>query len=336
MLEVLQKRPEIDEAQTRFEQRLSEEGSEQGELEAGFQGGSMEVPYVWHEGLGFWAGFSPRDNRYWNAFGTEKPGAGTSEIAVEINPPLEGINRRMAGVFARDEDGTLYLLHRGNIGGSRPGIGKNNFLEWRSRHGHETRPVRDGDRTSEAIVITHLDSDRFSAHIYNFIENVEAFKEDITTGDYEPDRETDLTDELPETDAPSEFFGTYRIPAREATTAEADHGIIVQSLSELLDQRGADVKGNEVMDVFVPETTAGESWLFEVKTTTRPYDLYTAIGQLSYHGREFDRHVVVLPAEVGDPHLERLEELGLDVLLFEWNDQEPKFLELSAVFPEKM
>ena len=59
----------------------------------------------------------------WNAFGTERPypGAGL-DIACEINFPYEGINRRVAGVFAEDANGTVYVMHRGLIGGSKVGI----------------------------------------------------------------------------------------------------------------------------------------------------------------------------------------------------------------------
>ena len=55
----------------------------------------------------------------------------SSDITVEVNFALQGTDRSVAGLFALDEktDNTI-LLHRGNIGGGRTGIGKTAFMSW--------------------------------------------------------------------------------------------------------------------------------------------------------------------------------------------------------------
>src|SRR2546426_6326116 len=43
--------------------------------------------------------------------------------------PKEGINRRCAGLFVRDDDdGAIYFTHSGKVGGGREGVGKSAFL----------------------------------------------------------------------------------------------------------------------------------------------------------------------------------------------------------------
>jgi hypothetical protein len=48
-------------------------------------------------------------------------------ITVEINPPHEGEDRPVAGLFARDAENRIYLAHTGKVGGGRTGRGSNAF-----------------------------------------------------------------------------------------------------------------------------------------------------------------------------------------------------------------
>lgn len=76
----------------------------------------------------------PSPNRYWNAFGFLYSSHQPANIVVEINFPLQGVNRRISGVFAQDlGDRKTIILHRGGIGGGRFGIGKRAFLDWVSQ-----------------------------------------------------------------------------------------------------------------------------------------------------------------------------------------------------------
>ncbi|MCJ7631014.1 hypothetical protein MUP77_01240 [Candidatus Bathyarchaeota archaeon] len=107
----------------------------------GYQGGNVDCIINWSEDLGLW--FHSRKlegtfnferiaiSRYWNAFGLSEVVPRQDSmlpIVCEINPPLEGLDKRTQGVFARD-DGRIWLLYRGKIGGGRPGIGRRLFFE---------------------------------------------------------------------------------------------------------------------------------------------------------------------------------------------------------------
>lgn len=50
-------------------------------------------------------------------------------IVCEINPPIAGLNRRTQGAFDRVGTGELWLLHRGRIGGGKPGVGRTLFFD---------------------------------------------------------------------------------------------------------------------------------------------------------------------------------------------------------------
>lgn len=56
----------------------------------------------------------------WNPFGL----ADNWAMVVQINFASPEGSKRAIGVFAEDENGQPFVLHRGNIGGGRPGIGK--------------------------------------------------------------------------------------------------------------------------------------------------------------------------------------------------------------------
>lgn len=130
----------------------------------------------WAAKLGIWihSEFLHRRKYYWNAFGVKKPRpGGAAEITTEINSPLSGINRRIAGAFARNEEGNLLLVHRGKIGGGRKGIGKALFEE---RYKGEWVTALDDGVQSRFALIGALDSRELGQRISRFVHEVDAMK----------------------------------------------------------------------------------------------------------------------------------------------------------------
>jgi hypothetical protein len=93
----------------------------------GHRGGSYEYEVYYSRRLDIWFAFDDLPTRYWNAFGIGRPGR-RAQIVVEINIPVEGRNRRIGGVFIRDDRG-VWLGHRGTIGGGSRGVGYKAFWE---------------------------------------------------------------------------------------------------------------------------------------------------------------------------------------------------------------
>jgi len=105
------------------------------------------------------------NRRYVNAFGFNEPLSSVS-IMCAINSPKKGIDRGIAGAFAKSSGGDLYLLHRGKFNAYRGGIPinyvKNVFNgNWVS--------ALDRDKTSDFILIGRLDDNDFIADLAKFV-----------------------------------------------------------------------------------------------------------------------------------------------------------------------
>src|SRR5438093_1442442 len=98
-------RGQIARAYAEFARVVSERGTLL-ERQVGYQGGNESAELLWHDDVQLWVLLQPErmDNRYWCAFGVDNPQpASMISITCEINPPKEGIDRRCAGLFVRDD-----------------------------------------------------------------------------------------------------------------------------------------------------------------------------------------------------------------------------------------
>jgi hypothetical protein len=95
---------------------------------ASFRTGSTTRPTYFFRQQDFWimptdgSDLSIHQNRYWNCFGLGgDPEQAPTRIAIEINHPHEGRDRRITGRFLRS--GSDFLLgHTGRIGGGKVGV----------------------------------------------------------------------------------------------------------------------------------------------------------------------------------------------------------------------
>ena len=119
------------------------------------------------------------DYRNWNAFGLEPQENRSNNILVEINIPVRGKNRRIGGAFGIDRiTNKVLLLHRGKVGGGRPGIGKEAFFEWvEATYPQRIKTVQDGDRHTKMIFVADLDPDQLLLSLLDFIRLTAAFKQ---------------------------------------------------------------------------------------------------------------------------------------------------------------
>lgn len=118
----------------------------------GYQGGSEKHTIWWHADAGVWGTQEKGRNRFWTVFGIRNPaGRKRLSIAVEINTPIRGINRSVAGIFLQEGRGQIYLGHRGN---KINRVTKKQFRRHlkNGRYWHWT-DVTDGHRESEVIVL---------------------------------------------------------------------------------------------------------------------------------------------------------------------------------------
>lgn len=177
MLRVVKNRKETKSCQKLMEKTLSDGLSSEDEFKLGFPSGNLDCSVKYDTNIWF-AGFEITEGspRYWNSFGLAgdlKEGKSNS-IVVEINIPTDGLNRRVSGMFAiDDETESVFLLHRGRIGGGRKGIGKNSFISWYSRPLIE---VQNEDEIEKALLIGDISKDDFVKNLAGFVRNVASFK----------------------------------------------------------------------------------------------------------------------------------------------------------------
>jgi hypothetical protein len=172
-LPILTLRNEIENAQRQFVAKLEERCNRQIPAKVGYKGGYEECVIRWSQVLGLWFN-SGRivENRYWNPFGLSEVAPRENSmlsIVCEINPPVEGLNKQAQGAFMRDENGHIWLLHRGKIGGGKPGIGRKLFYE---NYRGETMETA-GERFA---VVGDIDSSDFVDHVTSFVREVERIK----------------------------------------------------------------------------------------------------------------------------------------------------------------
>ena len=167
------------------------------DMVVGFQGGRLELTVAFANNRVWFAyqslEFEPVP-RHWNAFGSGPPALrGPNDITVEVNPAINGVDRRVAGLFAvDDETGHTVLLHRGHIGGGREGIGQESFMEWYTRRRVKfIDPSRD-DGEEQAILVADLESSGFLVQLESFVDDVHRFKVSRNADDPTRMSETEL------------------------------------------------------------------------------------------------------------------------------------------------
>lgn len=164
--------------QQRLEDALTEGLNQESDIRISYRGGGNPICTVNHNGR-IWFYSEKLKNRFWNAFGLDPDEDAQNNIVVEINHPLGGIDLRIgAGMFAFDQDDSLFLLHRGRIGGGRKGIGLRAFHKWYSQF----TPMKDIEisegKIKKCILIGNISDERsFLGDLEIFITNVWVFKQ---------------------------------------------------------------------------------------------------------------------------------------------------------------
>lgn len=161
--------------QKALERALAEALHFKDEIRVGYRGGNDLCSAKYNEDIWFVSNKFP--NKFWNAFGFKLDKKNSNNIVVEINIPIKGVNLRVGqGVFAEDEDGSVFLLHSGGIGGGYPGVSKKPFLLWFEQH-DRLMEVQVGKKRIQGILIGKLGDGEALAHgVGHFLEKVDAFK----------------------------------------------------------------------------------------------------------------------------------------------------------------
>jgi hypothetical protein len=323
MIEIVTEEKLISKYQKEFIKQLKTVCTKKVFCNVGFQGGSIATTVFYSSKFDFWFTAKANENRYWNAFGVGEPIEDRNvSIHVEINFPYESVNRNIGGAFGHNNKGEVLLLHRGKIGGGRIGVGKQLFFD--NFRGDFATANDDGIDT-EFLVIGSIHSKHFPKQVSNFIAEVHRIK-NITT------EETNDFSYLENFNYTDEHSGTSRTK-RRTITIERTHGIVVNSLASILKDNGLEIGNDRNRDLFIHKRGQIKT-LFEIKTSSSTQALYSAVGQLLIYSIPIKTALdlfLVLPDKVTKPVEKRLTELGLKIIYYAWDNNEPTFENLDEI-----
>lgn len=325
MITLITNREQIENSHTRFHKQLSKFFTENVRCWVGYPSGSFEDTIKYSPRLEIWISQQSHENKFWNGFGVGRPIEGkNNSLSGEINFPYEGIHRRIAGAFGIEDNGNILVLHRGKIGGGRPGIGKNYFTD---RYRGDFITAIDGDRETEFCLVGELSSKHFPTQVASFIKEIYRVKhvdKSGTTVDFENLLDFEYTEER---------FGQSITERNDPVIINRTHGLIVRELAQRLTSRGFLIGNDKNRDLFIYKRNRITT-LFEIKTSSSTQCLYSAVGQLLLYSIPISNpvHLVaVLPTKLSRKVTERFYSLGINILYFNWNNDELEFLNLDEV-----
>ena len=183
MLTAIVKPNQISAAQKRFTTLIRQAlPADINKITIGFPGGSVKDAVLWTNNR-IWYSYQlveRRTPRHWNVFGAEQPlREGSNKIAVEINIATTWSGRRVAGLYAIDKTGKIYMLHTGMIGGHHKGKQAAALLEsCKSRLVEYIDPTRTNE-AFKALRVAKLEKDEFVNGLESFVKDIRKFKEGI-------------------------------------------------------------------------------------------------------------------------------------------------------------
>lgn len=228
------------------------------------------------------------------------------QIDVQINFPAGTYNRRIAGAFVTDENGDVFVAHRGKLTKGKAGLPKAKVLrEFASR----IVVAEDQGRSSKVILISSLDDPNLASRLWDFSEEAR----EVATRIASEKNGDDVVDKsngrgggrlggsrnasaqpkdpmLSLKDYFDEYAGEGNSLGHSGGKRIVEHGDVVKALELQLRTCGRSQKA-QAIDLAI---VAGKVDLFEVKTSASTTDVYTGVGQLLIHG-ECIRELLKLP-----------------------------------------
>lgn len=250
------------------------------------------------------------------------------EVEVYLNFPAETYNRRVAGTFVVDEEGSYFVAHRGKLTKGKSGLHKSKVLR---EFASQTVEAQDNNQKSTVILISSLEDTRLADRLWTFAQEArqvaikigaESGSPAITAFAPSNERSTPITD-------PSmrlrtyfdEYAGTGHSKGYGGGKRVVEHGDIVKSLEAQLRNQGESQKSRTIDLAIVSDKIVD---LYEVKTSTRTTDLYAGVGQLLIHGECIHellhkkvRRYLVLPEKPREQHGKHISgKAGIKIITF--------------------
>jgi hypothetical protein len=254
-----------------------------------------------------------RHHPFWIGIGLQDParihGGKLDSLPTQFNA-AHGIGTgTFAGAFLKDSSGRIHLGHTGRL--FRTAASK----VIAAYPGPKPASVPVNGRPKQFLLLGALDDEDLIVMLREFATFVRTFKS-------QSDQPGNLRKFIPE------FGGTAHVPARKAYQADYEHGRVVNALAERLRDAGLRVTRTREIDLIAWDARSRPVAIYEVKSGAQPYDIYTALGQLTLHGHRLPgstRRIMVLPNAPTRQAARALGELGISIELYKLTDGRPTF-----------
>jgi hypothetical protein len=329
LLTALENKIEIKNCQLDLAKKIKRSASSSGKLWMGIPGGSFWAKAYWCDKERFWWAYAPPHRpsyRHWNAFGTlekdKKPQWGQKKhslnITAEINIPEKGNRWSVAGIFAKDDNGIIYIGHNGRIF-SKKGIGKNAFLVNYSARDSWYQIYGSAGSKSVAIISSMDDK--------NIVSNIGFFVHEVSRIKNLNSREILQTKKIIKTFKP-EFSGIKQYSVNQKIRSESRHGQLINQLKKRVESEGF-TSVNYPVDLHILGKN-GKSVFIEAKTMDDTTSRYGSIGQLFYYSLQYNqgkktRLVAMFPNPINSEFKRILAKLGIFCVGYKWKNNRAEF-----------
>ncbi|MBO4897213.1 MAG: hypothetical protein J5590_02815 [Clostridia bacterium] len=312
MISVIYNYDEIVKYQAELKNELQRKLSVETTNEIGFPGGAITETVYSDPNSGLWCSMADDlldGNRFWNPFGIDNPTKNKHITPlVEINIPAY-LDRRVGGVFLKDDDNNVYLGHRGKIGGGKEGVGKGAFFD---KYSGKIVDAVDETKNNPIAIISCIYDNNLIFNINRFIYAVGKIKN------------IKIFDES--TFSPEPTYRKQYLQKGKITPA-TEHASVVNALAEHITNNGDVPFNTREIDLYVLNDNGSYKTIYEVKSKTDTQSIYTGIGQLCYHSlmKEDVEKILVLPKSVSRRVTHTLKKLNINVMTYEIINQQIVF-----------
>lgn len=251
--------------------------------------GSWDAPVWWHEEDRVWGNFAERayaggEVRYRNRFGAV-PSRFQETTLVQVNPPSQGRNTNRQGLFARDANGELWVLHLGRIHPAPDYVSETEFAQYAPKAGRATVSFADGHRvTAHAVANLSAAPQTVRAQTAAFVRLCETIRLDLA-GQGQAAKAAAAVADLEEKLFP-EPTQDYLVNAQAAAVRARLHGRVWHALVQHLQPLGLTLSnarvGRHGPDLYV---IGARPVLFEIKADASAGAVQQGLGQLLLYER---------------------------------------------------
>ena len=290
MFQLVTERTRLDEARDLLASALGRQGTAHRQT-ISTPGGTLDDALVMSRpDLGIWGhiGTTPvNGSRYYCGFGIGEP---SWQTAIEINIPTARL-MSCNGQIVEDEDGSLFLAHKGGLGGGKYSVQRAHFVNL--IRGFEREPVQDGNEELQLYVLGQLSNEELPERLPAYVEEANRIRElrreeagygsALKSVGLPPDPGVQDSGLVLENDKDGVYTIERQIEFRRL------HAVVQKALAKRLAAANLKPKtkrlaGNIAPDLFLCDERGEMTVLFEIKVPMGSQSTFTAIGQLLVYG----------------------------------------------------